>query len=70
MEWIGSAAPLALAVLAASGWAGEAWTPALLAAAGLAVAVSGARLKFTLITRAAYNQGFALAQLPVRGVPR
>ena len=38
--------------------------PALLAAA------TGVQFKFTLITRASYNQGFALARLPVRGVAR
>ena len=32
-------------------------------------AATGAWFKFTLITRAAFNQGFALARLPVRGVP-
>lgn len=70
MQWVGGAVPLALAVLAASGVAGAAGSQALLALAGLAVAVTGARFKFTLITRAAFNQGFALARLPVRGVPR
>jgi phenylacetyl-CoA:acceptor oxidoreductase 26-kDa subunit len=70
VQWIGGALALALALLAAGGLAPESWNPALLAAAGLAVAVSGARFKFTLITRAAFNQGFALARLPVRGVPR
>ena len=34
---------------------------------GMAAALAGAYLKFTLITRAGYNQGFALAHLPVRG---
>lgn len=41
---------------------------ALLAAlAGVAAAAAGAWLKYTLVTRAAFNQGFALAKLPVRG---
>lgn len=69
-RWVGGAAPLALAVVAASGLAPGVWNAALLAVAGLAVAVTGACFKFTLITRAAFNQGFALARLPVRGVPR
>jgi hypothetical protein len=29
--------------------------------------VAGAYLKFTLITRAGFNTGFALRELPVRG---
>jgi phenylacetyl-CoA:acceptor oxidoreductase 26-kDa subunit len=70
VQWIGSALPIALALMAASGMAGDSWNQGLLAAAGLAVAITGARFKFTLITRAAFNQGFALARLPVRGVPR
>ena len=35
--------------------------------AGLAALAAGWRLKFALVTRAAYNQGFSLPQLPVRG---
>jgi threonine/homoserine efflux transporter RhtA len=31
---------------------------------------AGAWLKLTLVTRAAFNQGFALARLPVRGTRR
>ena len=42
----------------------------LLALSGLGALFGGALFKFTLITRAAYNQGFALARLPVRGVRR
>lgn len=40
---------------------------ALTALAGLLAAVAGSYLKFLLITRAGYNQGFALRELPVRG---
>ena len=69
LQWIGTLLPLILAVVAATGLIPAAWTPVLLAAAGLGVAVTGAWFKFTLITRAAFNQGFALARLPVRGVP-
>ncbi len=36
--------------------------------AGVAALVVGAAVKYTLITRAAYNQGFALTHIPVRGV--
>jgi phenylacetyl-CoA:acceptor oxidoreductase subunit 2 len=39
----------------------------LFAMAGLSAAAAGIALKFVLVTRAAYNQGFALAHTPVRG---
>lgn len=39
----------------------------LLPLAGAAAAFSGWALKFTIVARAAYNQGFALPVLPVRG---
>lgn len=35
--------------------------------AGVCIAAAGAALKFALVTRAGYNQGFALAHTPVRG---
>jgi phenylacetyl-CoA:acceptor oxidoreductase subunit 2 len=38
--------------------------------AGALALAAGWWFKFTLITRAAFNQGFAIAQLPVRGVRR
>ena len=43
---------------------------ALWVLAGLAAAGAGAWAKFVLITRAGFNQGFALPHLPVRGVSR
>jgi phenylacetyl-CoA:acceptor oxidoreductase subunit 2 len=43
---------------------------ALQAGAGLLAVAGGAWFKFTLVTRAAFNQGFSLPHLPVRGVPR
>jgi phenylacetyl-CoA:acceptor oxidoreductase subunit 1 len=42
--------------------------PALFALAGLCMVAAGWWLKFTIIRRAAYNQGFALTHTPVRGV--
>ena len=39
-----------------------------LGVAGLAAWITGAYLKYALVTRAGFNQGFALAHLPVRGV--
>jgi phenylacetyl-CoA:acceptor oxidoreductase subunit 2 len=64
----GTVVPLALlvAALAAGGAAGT----ALAALAGLAAVVAGGYVKFTLITRAGFNQGFALPRLPVRGQAR
>ncbi|MFO1265213.1 MAG: hypothetical protein U1E84_18075 [Rhodoferax sp.] len=41
---------------------------ALTLAAGVAAISAGALFKYSLITRAAYNQGFSLKKIPVRGV--
>ncbi len=46
------------------------WSVALQALAGALAALGGAGFKFMLVTRAGYNQGFALPHLPVRGVRR
>jgi phenylacetyl-CoA:acceptor oxidoreductase subunit 2 len=56
----GTIAPLALAVAAL-------YLPQLAPLAGLAALLPGWWFKFVLVTRAAYNQGFALPRLPVRG---
>lgn len=62
----GTIAPL---LLAASAVVTHGTTQALLLAlAGAGAAFSGANFKFTLVTRASFNQGFALVKLPVRGV--
>ncbi|HEX9074000.1 MAG TPA: 4Fe-4S dicluster domain-containing protein [Pseudolabrys sp.] len=61
---VGLFLPLALVII------GLMMTPAaapLFAAAGLCVTVSGGVLKFILVTRAGFNQGFALNHTPVRG---
>jgi len=39
----------------------------IFACAGVCIAATGAALKFILVTRAGYNQGFALAHIPARG---
>ena len=70
LQWLGGGAALALIAAPATGLAAGAWAAALLAAAGLLVVATGVLFKFTLITRASFNQGFALTRLPVRGVPR
>ena len=64
----GTAAPLVALVpaLATQGNA-AAWLPAV---AGLLAAGTGALFKFDLLGGAAFNQGFALSHLPVRGVRR
>ncbi len=66
----GSWLPLALLALVGGGLIGGALAALLLVVAGLAAAATGAWFKFTLITRAGFNQGFALTHLPVRGVRR
>jgi phenylacetyl-CoA:acceptor oxidoreductase subunit 2 len=38
--------------------------------AGLVALAGGLWFKYTLVTRAGFNQGYALPHLPVRGVPR
>jgi phenylacetyl-CoA:acceptor oxidoreductase subunit 2 len=74
LRWIGTLAPLALigaAVVLALGGAGAidaGLAGAFAALAGIGALLAGANLKLTLITRAAFNQGFALSRLPVRGV--
>jgi len=60
----GTLAPLALLLLGL--FAADVARIALLLA-GLAALAAGWQFKFVLITRAAYNQGFALPHLPVRG---
>jgi len=58
---------LPLLLIVAAVLAGGALATPALALAGLAAAASGAFMKYTLVTRAAFNQGFSLAHLPVRG---
>jgi phenylacetyl-CoA:acceptor oxidoreductase subunit 2 len=58
--WLGTAAPLALLLASLV-------APQAAALAGLAALAAGWRLKFVLVARASFNQGFALPRLPVRG---
>jgi len=63
---VGTVVPL---VLLAAGWlVGASLQPMLVALAGACAAYAGANAKYTLVTRASFNQGFALARIPVRGV--
>jgi phenylacetyl-CoA:acceptor oxidoreductase subunit 2 len=57
---IGTVAALALALAGA-------WFPAAAPLGGVAALATGLWLKFALVTRAAFNQGYALPRLPVRG---
>lgn len=61
----GSLAPMLM--LGASVWLPSAQAP-LVALAAAGALLTGANLKYTLITRASFNQGFTLTKLPVRGV--
>ena len=70
LQGAGSWLPLALIALAVGGAFGAAIAEPALVIAGLLAAAAGAWFKFVLITRAGFNQGFALAHLPVRGVRR
>jgi phenylacetyl-CoA:acceptor oxidoreductase 26-kDa subunit len=58
----GTLLPLAL-VVASYAVAGQ----ALVVLAGLLAALAGSYMKLVLVTRAGYNQGFVLEQVPVRG---
>jgi phenylacetyl-CoA:acceptor oxidoreductase subunit 1 len=60
----GLALPLALIVI---GFAMTTAAPPLFAIAGLCITAAGAVLKYILVTRAGFNQGFALTHTPVRG---
>jgi phenylacetyl-CoA:acceptor oxidoreductase subunit 2 len=63
----GTLAPLVM--LGIGAWLGDSTSQILTAAlAGTAAALAGAYFKYTLITRASFNQGFVLKQIPVRGV--
>lgn len=66
----GSLAALVLAVLALLVPMHATPLAILLVLAGGVALLSGAAFKFLLVTRAAFNQGFALPHLPVRGVRR
>ena len=67
LQLAGTMVPLALVAAIALGAVSGATTAWVAAVAGLAAALAGAYMKLTLITGAGFNQGFALAHLPVRG---
>ena len=68
LQLVGTLTPLVLLAVIALGFVPGAAAVWVAAVAGLAAALPGAYTKFTLITAAGFNQGFALAHLPIRGV--
>ncbi|MFQ5622024.1 MAG: hypothetical protein ACE5FS_01380, partial [Paracoccaceae bacterium] len=58
---------LAPAALLLAGLLTGALLPVFLAVASLMVVASGWAFKYTLITRAAFNQGYAINRMPARG---
>jgi len=61
---VGLIAPV---VLIAAGLVMSGAAAALFALAGLCALIAGSALKFILVTRAGFNQGFALRHTPTRG---
>jgi phenylacetyl-CoA:acceptor oxidoreductase 26-kDa subunit len=66
----GSLLPLAIVLVVVAAPLPPGWQALLQALAGALAALGGAAFKFMLVTRAGFNQGFALPHLPVRGVRR
>jgi phenylacetyl-CoA:acceptor oxidoreductase subunit 2 len=70
LQFAGTLAPLALAATIVVGAVSGTPLFVVAALAGLVATLAGWYLKFVLVTRAGFNQGFALPHLPVRGVRR
>ena len=68
LQGVGTVLPIVLLAVVAAGVLPAVLEPLLTALAGLAAWGAGAWLKYCLVTRAGFNQGFALKNLPVRGV--
>lgn len=68
LQSVGTLLPLALITAIAIGATPAASIPLLAALAGLMAVLAGGFMKYTLLTRAGFNQGFVLVHLPVRGV--
>jgi phenylacetyl-CoA:acceptor oxidoreductase 26-kDa subunit len=67
LQVAGTLVPLALVAAIVGSATLAHYTPLIAAIAGLVAAAAGAYTKYTIVTRAGFNQGFALAHLPVRG---
>ncbi len=63
---LGTTVPALLVLL--GWWFGGTAQSLLLALAGASAVWTGGNMKYMLVTRAAFNQGFALFRIPVRGV--
>jgi phenylacetyl-CoA:acceptor oxidoreductase subunit 2 len=70
LQFAGTLLPLALIALIVTGAVSGSQVPLFASIAGLPAILAGSYLKFTLVTRAGFNQGFALTHLPVRGQAR
>lgn len=70
LQLAGTLVPLALIATIVAGVVTGPGTHWVAAIAGFAAALAGVYTKLTLVTRAGFNQGFALAHLPVRGARR
>jgi phenylacetyl-CoA:acceptor oxidoreductase subunit 2 len=68
LQVAGTLLPLALLAGIAAGAIPAALVTPVAAIAGLAAAAAGVYAKYTIVTGAGFNQGFALVHLPVRGV--
>lgn len=68
LQLVGTLAPLALVALAVFVVMSDAAMLAVAGAIGLSASLTGAYVKYALVTRAGFNQGFTLKHLPVRGV--
>ena len=66
-RWLLNLGTLAPLVLLLARFIAPPLAPAAAMLAGAAALAAGWHFKFTLVTRAAFNQGFALPRLPVRG---
>jgi phenylacetyl-CoA:acceptor oxidoreductase subunit 2 len=67
LQFLGTVLPLALVALPVVAVSSGDGVAIAAGAAGLAAWITGACLKYALVTRAGFNQGFSLAHLPVRG---
>ena len=65
--WMAGLGAIAPAILILAGVLLPSAAPALFALAGLGVLAAGWQMKFTIVTKAAFNQGFALERTPSRG---
>jgi phenylacetyl-CoA:acceptor oxidoreductase subunit 2 len=68
LQLVGTLAPVALIAAILAGVVSATQIPIFAAIAGFAATAAGITMKYAIVTRAGFNQGFALAHLPVRGM--